>query len=38
MTKTAHARISEIKAPHLAMIADSDVVTAVILQAVRATT
>jgi hypothetical protein len=38
MDETAHARITEVKAPHLAMISDPGVVTSVILQAVRATT
>jgi len=38
MAKTAGARITEIKAPHLAMISDPGVVTRVILEAVHATT
>ena len=38
MAENAHARITEVKAPHLAMISDPGVVTSVILQAVRATT
>jgi pimeloyl-ACP methyl ester carboxylesterase len=38
MAENAHARITEVEAPHLAMISDPGVVTSVILQAVRATT
>lgn len=38
MAKNAHARITEVDAPHLSMISDPGVVTSVILQAVRATT
>jgi pimeloyl-ACP methyl ester carboxylesterase len=38
MAENAHARITEVKAPHLSMISDPGVVTSVILQAVRATT
>jgi pimeloyl-ACP methyl ester carboxylesterase len=38
MAENAHARITEVNAPHLAMISDPGVVTSVILQAVRATT
>jgi pimeloyl-ACP methyl ester carboxylesterase len=38
MAETAHARITEVTAPHLSMISDPGVVTNVILQAVRATT
>jgi pimeloyl-ACP methyl ester carboxylesterase len=37
MAKNAHARITEVNAPHLSMVADPGVVTSVILQAVRAT-
>jgi pimeloyl-ACP methyl ester carboxylesterase len=38
MAENAHARITEVNAPHLAMVSDPGVVTSVILQAVRATT
>ena len=38
MAENAHARITEVKAPHLSMVSDPGVVTSVILQAVRATT
>jgi pimeloyl-ACP methyl ester carboxylesterase len=38
MAENAHARITEINAPHLSMISDPGAVTSVILQAVRATT
>jgi pimeloyl-ACP methyl ester carboxylesterase len=38
MDENAHARITEVKAPHLSMISDPGVVTSVILQAVHATT
>ena len=38
MAKNAHARITEVNAPHLSMISDPGVVTSVILEAVRATT
>jgi hypothetical protein len=38
MAETAHAHITEVKAPHLSMISDPGVVTGVILQAVHATT
>jgi pimeloyl-ACP methyl ester carboxylesterase len=38
MAERAHAHITEIDAPHLAMVADPGVVTDVILQAVQATT
>ena len=38
IAKAAHARITEIHAPHLSMIADSGAVTKVILEAVHATT
>ena len=38
MAENAHARITEVNAPHLAMISDPRVVTSVILQAARATT
>jgi pimeloyl-ACP methyl ester carboxylesterase len=38
MAKRAHARITEIKAPHLSMVSDPGAVTRVILQAVHATT
>ena len=34
----ARARITEVNAPHVAMISDPGVVTSVIRQAVRATT
>jgi pimeloyl-ACP methyl ester carboxylesterase len=37
MAETAHARITEVTAPHLSMISDPGVVTNVILQAVHAT-
>jgi pimeloyl-ACP methyl ester carboxylesterase len=37
MARHAHARITEVRAPHLSMIAVPAVVTRVILQAVRAT-
>jgi pimeloyl-ACP methyl ester carboxylesterase len=37
MARHAHARITEVRAPHLSMISDPGVVTRVILQAVRAT-
>jgi pimeloyl-ACP methyl ester carboxylesterase len=37
MARTAHARITEVDAPHLSMISDPGTVTNVILQAVRAT-
>ena len=37
MAKNAHARITEVKAPHLSMVAVPGVVTSVILQAARAT-
>ncbi len=37
MSQRAHAHITEIRAPHLSMIAHPEVVTDVILQAVRAT-
>jgi pimeloyl-ACP methyl ester carboxylesterase len=37
MAKNAHARITEVNAPHLSMVADPGAVTSVILQAVRAT-
>jgi pimeloyl-ACP methyl ester carboxylesterase len=37
MAKNAHAHITEVNAPHLSMVADSGVVTRVILQAVHAT-
>ena len=37
MDNTAHARITEVDAPHLSMISDPRAVTNVILQAVRAT-
>jgi pimeloyl-ACP methyl ester carboxylesterase len=37
MAKNAHARITEVNAPHLSMVSDPGVVTSVILQAVRAT-
>lgn len=37
MAKNAHAHITEVKAPHLSMVADPGVVTRVILQAARAT-
>jgi pimeloyl-ACP methyl ester carboxylesterase len=36
MAENARAHITEVKAPHLAMISDPGVVTSVILQAVRA--
>jgi len=38
MAENAHARITEVDAPHLSMVSDPGVVTSVILQAVRATT
>ena len=38
MAENAHARITEVNAPHLAMVSDPGVVTSVILQAARATT
>jgi pimeloyl-ACP methyl ester carboxylesterase len=38
MAHRAHAHITEIKAPHLSMVADPGVVTSVILNAVHATT
>ena len=38
MDENAHARITEVDAPHLSMISDPGVVTGVILQAVHATT
>ncbi len=38
LADNAHARITEVSAPHLAMVSDPGVVTSVILQAVRATT
>ena len=38
MAENAHARITEVTAPHLSMISDPGVVTSVILQAVHATT
>jgi pimeloyl-ACP methyl ester carboxylesterase len=38
MAENAHAHITEVNAPHLAMISDPGVVTSVILQAARATT
>jgi pimeloyl-ACP methyl ester carboxylesterase len=38
MAENAHAHITEVNAPHLAMISDPGVVTRVILQAARATT
>ena len=37
MAENAHARITEVNAPHLSMVSDPGVVTSVILQAVRAT-
>jgi pimeloyl-ACP methyl ester carboxylesterase len=37
MARTAHAHITTVDAPHLAMISDPGTVTTVILQAVRAT-
>jgi pimeloyl-ACP methyl ester carboxylesterase len=37
MARNAHARITEVKAPHLSMVSDPGVVTSVILQAVHAT-
>ena len=36
MAENAHARITEVNAPHLSMVADPGVVTSVILQAVHA--
>ena len=38
MARTAHAHITEVRAPHLSMISDPGVVANVILEAVRATT
>jgi pimeloyl-ACP methyl ester carboxylesterase len=38
MAENAHAHITEVNAPHLAMISDPGVVTSVILQAVHAAT
>ncbi len=38
MAKNAHARVTEVNAPHLAMVSDPGAVTSVILQAVHATT
>jgi pimeloyl-ACP methyl ester carboxylesterase len=38
MAENAHARITEVNAPHLSMVSDPCVVTSVILQAVHATT
>ena len=38
MAQNAHARITEVNAPHLAMVSDPGAVTSVILQAVHATT
>ena len=38
MAENAHARVTEVNAPHLAMVADPGAVTSVILQAVHATT
>jgi hypothetical protein len=38
MAERAHAHITEIKAPHLSMVSDPGAVTAVICQAVHATT
>jgi pimeloyl-ACP methyl ester carboxylesterase len=38
MAESAHARVTEVNAPHLSMISDPGVVTSVILQAVHATT
>ena len=37
MAENAHARITEVNAPHLSMVSDPGVVTSVILQAVHAT-
>jgi pimeloyl-ACP methyl ester carboxylesterase len=37
MAENAHARITEVNAPHLSMISDPGVVTSVILRAVQAT-
>ena len=37
MARHAHARITEVRAPHLSMISDTGVVTRVILKAVHAT-
>jgi hypothetical protein len=37
MAKTAHAHITEVKAPHLSMVSVPGVVTSVIVQAVHAT-
>jgi pimeloyl-ACP methyl ester carboxylesterase len=36
MARHAHARVTEVHAPHLSMISDPGVVTQVILQAARA--
>jgi pimeloyl-ACP methyl ester carboxylesterase len=38
MAENAHARVTEVNAPHLAMVSDPGAVTSVILQAVHATT
>jgi len=38
MAENAHAHITEVNAPHLAMVSDPGAVTSVILQAVHATT
>ncbi len=38
MAHTAHARITEINAPHLSMVSDPGAVASVILQASHATT
>jgi pimeloyl-ACP methyl ester carboxylesterase len=38
MARTAHARITEINAPHLSMVSDPGAVASVILQAIHATT
>jgi len=37
MAENAHARITEVNAPHLSMVSDPGVVTSVILQAVHST-
>src|SRR6202035_3429921 len=37
LARTAHARVTEVKAPHLSMVSAPGVVTSVILQAVHAT-
>ena len=37
MARTAHARITEVDAPHLSMVSSPGTVTNVILQAARAT-